>query len=142
MFFLAWLVPSIIKKTNSCAQFTISLLWPLLIWEKEVKQQKKLQQYPSAVLPRLPGGDRGPSRVSARFALLLEDPGGRGPAWERRCPTAVWSIVMGRTSCRERAGLGGWKRTKGLGRFQGKQRNNMDARGKPRVEESASCPHV
>lgn len=88
MFFLAWLVPSIIKKQTR-AEFTISLLWPLLIWEKEVKQQSKLQQCPSEVLPLLLGGDRGPSRVSARFALLLEDPGGRGPTWERRCPVAV-----------------------------------------------------
>ena len=43
------------------------MLWPLLIWEKKLRQQSELQQHPSAVLPLLPGGDRGPSRVSARF---------------------------------------------------------------------------
>lgn len=42
---------------------------------------------------------------------------------------------MARTSCWERAALGGWKRAEGLGRFRGKQRSNTDARGKPGVEE-------
>ncbi|XP_027654110.2 uncharacterized protein LOC119146593 [Falco rusticolus] len=62
-------------------------------------------------------------------------PPGRGGA-----PRLSQSIVMGRTNCRERVGLGGWKRTEGLGRFQGKQRSHTDARGKLGLEEGTSCP--
>lgn len=58
MFFLAWLVPSITKTNQTHAEFTISLLWPLLIREKEVEQQSESQLCPSVLLL---GGDRAPS---------------------------------------------------------------------------------
>lgn len=99
MFVLAWLGPSIRQKQTHGLKSQSLRFWPLLRWEKEVKQQRRLQQRPSAVLPLLLGGDQGPLRVSARFAFLLEHPRGCNPTRERRCPTA-------QPEHREGAGLG------------------------------------
>lgn len=93
------------------------MLRPLLIWEKEVKQQSEWQQ-----CSRSP---RRSARCSAGFALFRRS---RGPLWDRTLPTAVESIAVGRTSCWERAGPG-WRRTKGLRCFQ-VSRAARDARGK------------
>lgn len=115
---LAWLVPSSVKThvLNSS-----SLLWPRLIWEKEVKRQSKIRQLTPAVLWFLPasvtrthiwGAGRGVSlQVAFHSQGSLET---WAPSWEARVrseeakSTAVfWSFaakaehvaMIGRKSC-------------------------------------------